>query len=434
MSVTVAEAAGFAAGQFVLLDEDDYAAASWLDLPNRNGLPNNVKIWASDRIVFAKHNPPAQEDDPFPASLSWFSRPGRPLNEIKEIAAVSGHTITFTTPLHATYPTSKSAQLTRYSSVHLQGGGLEDLTVSGGSDSNVVFTAAAYSWMRNVEGTAWLGEAVSVQGSFRVEVRDSFIHDGVWPYPGGGGYGMGLSGGSSEILIENNVVSTMNKVMVVKSSGAGSVVGYNYMDNVFIGNQPEWVEVGINGSHMVGGHHVLFEGNQSNNYDSDDTHGNAFAMTIFRNHLVGRRRNFPGQVNARAAGLMFGSWWHTFIGNVLGEPGMSPATAIWSLGYAPSHWEQAPDPKVLATVLRDGNFDYRSNAVQWDRTPQLIPNSLYLSAKPAFFGTLPWPWVDATGPVKLAQLPARLRFEAWATPTPQPPIPPQTPIPPIPVP
>ena len=150
----------------------------------------------------------------------------------------------------------------------------------------------------------------------------------------------------------------MNKVMVVKSSGAGSVVGYNYMDNVFIGNQPEWVEVGINGSHMVGGHHVLFEGNQSNNYDSDDTHGNAFAMTIFRNHLVGHQPKLPGQVNARAAGLMFGSWWHTFIGNVLGEPGMSPATAIWSLGYAPAHWEQAPDPKVLATVLRDGNFNY----------------------------------------------------------------------------
>ena len=432
MSVTVAEAIRFAAGQFVLLDEDDYAAASWLDLPNRNGLPNNVKIWASDRIVFAKHNPPAQEDDPFPASLSWFSRPGRPLNEIKEIAAVSGHTITFTTPLHATYPTSKSAQLTRYSSVHVQGAGLEDLTVSGGSDGNIVFTAAAYSWVKNIESVAWLGQGVTADGAFRVEIRDSHIHDGVWPYPGGGGYGIGMAWGSSEVLIENNIVSTMNKGMVVKSSGAGSVVGYNYMDNVFIGNQPEWVEVGINGSHMVGGHHILFEGNQSNNYDSDDTHGNAFAMTIFRNHLVGVRRNFPGQANARAAGLMFGSWWHSFIGNVLGQEGRMAGwtyeawseKTVWKFGYAPSHWEQAADPKVLSTVLRDGNFDYLTNSVKWDRAPQVIPASLYLAAKPAFFGTLPWPWVDATGPVKLAQLPARLRFEAWATPTPQPPIPP----------
>ena len=49
----------------------------------------NSTIWASDRIVFQRHNPSEPIDDPFPASLSWFSRPGRPLNEIKEIVAVS---------------------------------------------------------------------------------------------------------------------------------------------------------------------------------------------------------------------------------------------------------------------------------------------------------------------------------------------------------
>ena len=76
---------------------------------------------------------------------------------------------------------------------------------------------------------------------------------------------------------------------VVGSSGAGSVVGYNYMDNGYIFTTPDWVEVGLNGSHMVGGHHVLFEGNESFNYDSDNTHGNAIAMTVFRNHLTGRR-------------------------------------------------------------------------------------------------------------------------------------------------
>jgi hypothetical protein len=422
-SVTVASAAGFTPGQFVLIDADDYAAGAWMTLPPRNGQPNPVTIWASDRVVFAKHNPPAPEDDPFPDSLSWFSRPGRPVNEIKEIASVAGTTITFTTPLHTAYPTAKSAQLTRYTYTHLQGGGLEDLTVSGGSDGNVIFTAAAYSWVKNIESVAWLGQGVTVDGAFRVEIRDSHIHDGVWPYPGGGGYGIGMAWGSSEALIENNVVSTMNKVIVAKSAGAGSVVGYNYMDNVFIGNQPDWVEVGINGSHMVGGHHILFEGNQSNNYDSDDTHGSAFAMTVFRNHLVGMRRNFPGQANARAAGLMLGSWWHSFIGNVLGRPGgmsgwvyedrTSWAQAIWKFGYAPSHFEQAAEPKVVSTTLRDGNFDYVTHSVKWDRPPQLIPASLYLSAKPAFFGARPWPWVDSIGTTKLGSLPARERYETW---------------------
>ena len=59
MSVTVASAVGFAAGQFVLLDEDDYAAGAWIPLPPRDRKPNPVTIWATDRVVFARHNPPA---------------------------------------------------------------------------------------------------------------------------------------------------------------------------------------------------------------------------------------------------------------------------------------------------------------------------------------------------------------------------------------
>ena len=268
--------------------------------------------------------------------------------------------------------------------------------------------------------------------SFRIEIRDSYIHDGVWPYPGGGGYGISLAGAASEVLIENNIVNRMNKVMVVRSSGAGSVVGYNYMDNGFIGNQPGWVEVGLNGSHMVGSHHILFEGNESFNYDSDNTHGNAIAMTIFRNHLIGRRRDFSDLGNVRGAGLMVGSWWHSFIGNVIGEQGRmtgwvyedpgdgtygttaspwGPGSYIWKLGYDPTHWEQAADPKVKSTTIRDGNFDYLTNQVRWDRAPETLPPSLYLRAKPAFFGSTPWPWVDPTGDTKLGVLPARRRFD-----------------------
>jgi hypothetical protein len=306
---------------------------------------------------------------------------------------------------------------------HVQGAGLEDLTVSGGSDGNIRFNAAASCWVKHVESAAWLGEAVSLNGAFRCEVRDSYIHDCVWPYPGGGGYGLGLSGGSSEVLLENNIVLGMNKAMVAKSAGAGSVVGYNYMDNTLIGNYLEWVEVGINGSHMVGPHHILFEGNQSHNYDSDDTHGSSFAMTIFRNHLVGIRLDYPGQHNGRCAGLMFGSWWHSFIGNVLGQEGhmvgwsydWSAPESVWKLGYAPQQWGQAADPKVLSTVLRDGNFDYLTNAVAWDRPAQPIPDSLYLTAKPAFFGDLAWPWVDPLGSTLLHTLPARARYDHGAS-------------------
>jgi hypothetical protein len=426
-SVTVSSSAGFAAGQIVILDEDHLNTGTWQSLPNRNGSPTSVKIWATDRLVWQRHNPSSGEDDPFPDAAGWFSRQGRPLNEVKEVASVSGNVITFTTPLHITYRVAYAAQLTPYVDTHVRNAGVEALTVRGGGDGNLRFEAAAYSWAKGIEDMNWLGEGVAINNSFRIEVRDSYIHDTAWPSPGGGGYAVSLANGSAEALIENNIIMQVNKVMVARSCGAGSVVGYNYTDDGHIGYDPTWVEVGINGSHMVGSHHMLFEGNYSWNYDADNTHGSSIYHTVFRNHLSGFRRDYTGMSNARTAGLLYGSWWHSFVGNVMGTAGRmsgwvyeNPGVpnwdvvgpSIWKLGYDPIHWEQDPDPKVRSTVLREGNYDYVTGQVRWDTTAQPIPNSLYLSAKPAFFGSLTWPWVDPTGTTKLYTLPAKARFDA----------------------
>jgi hypothetical protein len=423
-AVTLASAPGFQAGELVLLDEDHFETAAWRALPD--GARAGSRIWASDRVVWQRHDPPEREDDPFPAAAGWFSRPGRAIAEVKEIARVSGNVVTFTTPLHISYRVAHQAQLTRYTgdSRHVRHAGVEELTVTGGANGNLRFESAAHCWMRRVESTVWLGEGIALANSFRVEVRDSYVHDAAWPYPGGGGYALSLASGTAEMLFENNVVLGANKMMVARSAGAGSVVGYNYLDDGQIASDPEWVEVGLNGSHMAGPHHMLFEGNLAFNYDSDNTHGNAIYHTVFRNHLTGFRRSFPGLRNGRTAGLMYGSWWHSFVGNVLGRPGEMGGWAyedagrpwggpsLWKLGYNPINWEEAPDPQVLGTVLREGNFDYLTNTVRWDTQPQALPDSLYLTAKPAFFGASPWPWVDATGAVKTATLPAKARFDA----------------------
>jgi hypothetical protein len=371
-----------------------------------------------------RHNPASPEDDPFPAANGWFSRAGRPIAEIKEIASVSGNTISFTTPLHIGYRVSKTAQLTRYTgtSAHVKLAGVENLSVEGGSDGAIRFGAAAYSWARNIGNTTWLGEAIAIEDSFRIEVRDSYIHDAAWTEPGGLGFGLSLSNASSEALIENNIVVQANKLIVARSAGAASVVAYNYVDDGVIGSEEGWVEVGLSGSHMVGSHHMLFEGNESFNYDSDDTHGNAIYHTVFRNRLTGFRNTYPGLANARAVGLMYGSWWHSFVANVLGKQGAMAdwvyqdnnwpwgGPAIYKLGYAPNHWEQDADSKVLNTTIREANFDFKTNLQHWRRNPRPVPNSLYLAAKPAFFGTLPWPWVTPEGTTKSFTLPAKARF------------------------
>ena len=153
---------------------------------------------------------------------------------------------------------------------------------------------------KNVESTLWLNEGFAIDSAFRVQLEEFYVHAPVWPVPGGGGYNISLSRGSSEILIENGISTHTNKVMVSRSSGAGSVVAYNYMDNGFIGGQGSWQEIGLNASHMVGSHHTLFEGNYGFNMDSDATHGNSIYHTFFRNYAAGYRSTFKDYLKNNA--------------------------------------------------------------------------------------------------------------------------------------
>ena len=446
-SVTVEDGSGFKAGQIVLLDE--LSGASWQS--DRLG---RGQIWATPdyRVVWQLHNPRTAGDDALVASrptggpaAGWFSRQDRVTTEMKEVASVSGNTIAFTTPLHIDYRVSHAAQITGYTgnAVHVKNAGVENLTVIGGSQGAIRFEGTAYSWAKAVEITVWAGEGIAVNNSFRIEVRDSYIHDAAWSRPGGAGYAISIANGSAEALFENNIVLMANKVMVARSAGAGSVFGYNYVDNGFINDVERWIEVGLNASHMVGPHHVLFEGNYAFNWDSDNTHGNSVYHTIFRNHLRCIRSPFTNPLTSnrvddatqhgngpkRCAGATGYSYWMSFIGNVLGAPGQMSGfayevtgprgmrtPAIWLLGWDGAS-PQPYDPATAETTIRHGNFDYLTNTIRWDSNSpdRTLPPSLYLDKKPDFFNAgrgYYWPWVDPVGTTKLHTLPAKARYDA----------------------
>jgi hypothetical protein len=445
-SITIASAGGFRAGQTVLLDE--LSGAAWQTDPCGRG-----RIWAAPdfRVVWQLHDPRQPTDDPLkiPASAAnqdafgWFSRLDRPTAEIKQIASVAGNVITFSIPIHISYRTSHTAQLSSYDMARTAGAGIESLKVIGGDNGNVRFQWCDACWAKSIDNTVWHDEGFSVDFSFRVEIRDSYVHDAAWAQPGGGGYAISLSHGSSEVLVENSIIVKANKVMVARAAGAGSVIGYNYVDDGYINTNGTWIEVGLNGSHMVGSHHMLFEGNYGFNFDSDKTHGNAIYHTIFRNYLPGLRAPFnnqlgggliddaaqPGNGPRRAAGAAAYSYWHSFAGNVLGIPGrmngwvyqatsgvLMGTPTIWLLGW--DDWSPYPiDANVAATTLRHGNYDYVTNSVIWDPkiTDHDLPASLYLTRKPAFFDAgkgYTWPWVDPIGTAKVYVLPAKARYEA----------------------
>jgi hypothetical protein len=183
----------------------------------------------------------------------------------------------------------------------------------------------------------------------------SYIHTSDDPNPGGGGHLLGPGQGSADNLIENNIVMSGNKVMLMRASGGGNVIGYNYMKDSFGAGYPTIVETGLNAAHMATAQMELFEGHQSFNFDADATWGNQAYITALRNHLTGMRRSVPPLNladidNRRAIGLTVNSWWYRFVGNVLGYAGMKPQPArtafiyewtgdwkagvpMWQLGY-----------------------------------------------------------------------------------------------------
>ena len=381
-------------------------------------------------------------DSPFGHdSRGWFCRMDRPVSQVTEVESADGTSVTFTTPLHNGFSTAFSAQLSRYGEDWMGPDprpatrltGVEDLYLEKGSDGNISLNMCAYCWIKNVESARTDGSSIGLESCFRCEIRDSYIHTSDNPNPGGGGYLLSLARGSADNLIENNAIWNGNKVMVMRATGGGNVVGYNYFEDAWIGYQPGWVESGANASHMTTPHFELFEGNQAFNFDGESTWGNSVCITVLRNHFTSRRRSIPplqltDEGFPRAVSLHHGHWWYSFIGNVLGFDGMDPspypeyvdeavfpwnqdAVAMWVLGVG-FDWGPA-DPKVQSTLIRHGNFDYVTRSVRWDSSipDHDVPNSLYLSQKPDFFGDLPWPWVQPEGTVKLHSLPARIRFD-----------------------
>jgi hypothetical protein len=441
--------AGLAVGEFVLIDQVIGDSDPWFK-------------WGNGHHDTAGHYYP----DPA-GSRRWFSRQDRPLTQIVEITAISGNTVSFNTPLHYDFaagvgtfgPGSSGSQLSRYGKWDWfrNGGGppvapfnkwvgLEDLHVYGGQGGdghgNISMSCSAYSWIKNVNAEYAIGTGISLNACFRCELRDSYSHETPDPNPGGAGYLTGMTSGTSDSLLENNVMWNGNKMIAMRATGGGNVIAYNYMEDGYGSAYKNMPEVGANAAHYIGPHMELLEGNMAWNSDSDAFWGSSPFITWARNFITtGARRNLTNigltdQFRRRAMSVNFYTYGHNFVGNVLGYPLMAPIlpqvgftyennllqdllVPMWLLGY--SDEALGVDARTLATTLRDGNWDWVTKAQQWHGvggamgtgTAAPIPNSLYLSSKPAFFGSNTWPWVDPTTGATYV-LPAKTRFDTWA--------------------
>ena len=419
-SCTVASTAGLTVGELVLLD---------------SLTETGLTYWSDDATLVS-------------GIRSWFSRNDRPITQMMEIASIVANTVTFTTPFHITFKTARTAQLTQWNDAAVSGAAVEDLRSVGGrggdGGGNIYFQLAMYSWARRVEAYDTIGGAARMYNCFRCEIRDSYINYTPDPNPGGAGYGVDFSNATSDCLLENCIVVNFNKVIVMRAAGGGNVVGYNYFDDGFGAGYKTIPEIGANAAHMTTPHNALFEGNRSWNLGSDSRWGNSIFITFFRNHATGLRGNVTGNgladtSNRRCTTIQAYHYDYNFVGNVLGFAGMTASpfsgfvyeasaeygstVPMWVFGQGDSVGTGGVnDPTVITRTLRDGNFDYHTNELRWhgiggaaSTTPpaaSVIPNSLYMTGKPSWFGSDPWPWVTPEGATKVFTLPAKARFDS----------------------
>jgi hypothetical protein len=162
----------------------------------------------------------------------------------------------------------------------------------------------------------------------------------------------------------------------------------------------------------------LFEGNRGVKLNFDNYWGSSSHNTAFRNWIE-RRSDPPDDYISSgiwAVDIQANSHYQNIVGNIIGYPGCNGT--IWRFGYTcPSGGEN--DPAAEITLIRHGNYDYVTETTQWDSniSDRNLPNSLYLSSKPSFFGSLPWPPFGPDLSPITNDLPAQLRFEGREIPT-----------------
>jgi hypothetical protein len=348
-------------------------------------------------------------------------RTNREQEQFVKVTAINGSTVTITPGLHM--PNWRSSQSPQAfwgnSSSMISSAGVEDLSMDhsatdGKSGVYVIF--AIDSWVKNVRSLKSNRNHVWLYLSAHNTVRDSYFYGtqnaasqsyGIEEYM------------ASDNLIENNILHHIATPLQT-NEGTGSVFGYNYTFDDYYSVSANWQQASSY-LHGVGTDMVLHEGNEGTGFDGDAVHGSHNFVTAFRNYFIGWEPGKTAQTNA--VKLYTFNRYMNFVGNVFGNPGYhanyefsvsgpNEDVSIYSLGSPTNN--VIGDALVKTTVMRWGNYDTVTGTSRFQASEvpsglsqygnavpasQTLPASFYLSGRPSWWGSMPWPPIgpDVTG-------------------------------------
>jgi hypothetical protein len=419
--ITLSNTTGLAVGSTVFLDQANDASDGW---------PAAGDIFMCDDVQ----------------PCSWeggnsYARVGRVQTEPHAVTAINGTSVTISPAVMAPNFRSSQSPGAWWGNSVLQNSGIENLTIdfTGGGSAGIELVNATNCWLKglrliNSGGPGSFVFHVLIVNGFRITTRDSYFYGPTVQGNTQYAYTPHVSG---SLLFENNILHHNVAPTAPNDPEVGSVYAYNYVDDAF------YATSGFQ-QHNAGDMMILFEGNNVGAMFSDSIHGTHHFLTYFRNHLDGHAHN-PGG-NTADSGFVFWSHnrFHNVIGNVIGDAHFTTyetnladsGRSIFLLGFQGSHGGTAlgNDANVKRTLMRWGNWDSinagtRFVAAEVPSTisnfpnpvpsSQALPPSLYLSAKPSWFGSTPFP---AIGPDVTAgnitgfaghanKIPARTCFE-----------------------
>lgn len=383
-----------------------------------------------------------EEDDP---DLVWtkVDAPGRYRASMHMVEAKTATDVTFRPPLPIDF--TRAPQLAWFPDL-ARDVGVERITFigSGAAPGRFIDIFSAWNaWVYDCEFTAMPKKTVLVAWSAHVELRRIYMHDQADGGPDSEGLDL-LADVNWSLIVDNICVAAGFPQINIGDAGAnpyysggfGNVVAYNYAVDAFYTDPPDAPDAGkmpsdIGTNHSPHTQYNLVEGNYAGKFGSDAYHGSGSHTVMLRNAVTGQS-SWPGVYNSTAVQLDRRNLHYSLVGNVFGLQG-SPATvayasesgwsgsAIFRLGfpdvgndgYAGTfppdplvHGDGGPrdlyvdrDTTAVGTTLIEGNWDATLGQQDWTIAPQPIPASLFLKAKPAWFGALPWPPVDPENPV-----------------------------------
>lgn len=331
--------------------------------------------------------------------------------QLTKVTAVNGNSVSIDPAMYFSFTASLTPQVLK-APTYTQYAGIESLTIKNAGTSlgsstrrNLNLQGAANCWAQYVKFENLGKRGVNLWFDvFRNEIRDCYFNKVIDQF-NNDNYSVEINSGSGN-LIENNVFDDLaNGTLMVSSSG--NVIGYNYMKAVHRTSQMTtwfWPDSWTHGAHSS---YNLWEGNDQTALEFDFYWGSNSHNVAFRNRFHGKDASIAYDIpNLMTAGAVLTYPQNNYmscVANILGEPGFhnkyeettyqAVSRPIWCTPNAAFGFTTAA---AFNTMQRHMNYDYFTNTTktcgsageppcQSSATGTILPNSLYLAAKPSWF-------------------------------------------------